>query len=320
VTVALAALVGGAAPAHAYERSVGNNGLCLWWRQPAGVPVVANLDDGPTGLGCTGPAQVSALIGESLAAWGAATRAGEAQSCTSFRFDYRGLSGAKAVGYADGAANENLIVFRHGLCQGDPACGGASTDEELMACADRIGCWPHTASTRTIAITTTSYRPSTGEILDADMELHDHSATGAGYHFTCLASGPYCGSRDAAPTGTCVSTDAGSIVTHEAGHMLGLDHPPVPAATMYSLYTPGTVSLRELDADDVSGVCDVYPAGGLPATTCSGTSGNIPPIQEEPTSSDGGGCSTTGGGFLAMIALALALGRGARRQDTITPA
>jgi hypothetical protein len=231
-------------------------------------------------------------------------------ACTSFRFEYRGLTTKKAAGFDDspGASNENLIAFRHGLCDGNPACG-----TDLEACADQIGCWPHATrsnigSSRTIAITTTSYIPSTGEIVDADMELHDHSAAGIGYWFTCPAAGNYCGSRDAQPDGTCISTDVGSIVTHEAGHMLGLDHPPVQNATMFATYVPGSVDLRTLDGDDVNGVCAIYPAGGIPATTCSGTGGSVPPIQE-PQPRDSGGCSTAMGGVLSMIGLAFALGR-----------
>jgi uncharacterized protein (TIGR03382 family) len=88
------------------------------------------------------------------------------------------------------------------------------------------------------------------------------------------------------------------------------------------------VDLRELDLDDVNGVCDVYPAGGLPVRTC--TAGGVPPVQEQPPRpSSGGGCSTTGGGVISMLGVALSLGlrrspRTARsrqaRQDTITPA
>jgi hypothetical protein len=110
--------------------------------------------------------------------------------------------------------------------------------------------------------------------------------------------------------------------------MLGLDHPDVQSATMFATYVPGSVDLRELDLDDVNGVCEVYPAGRPPLRTCTGTSG--PPVQV-PTDrpSSGGGCSTTGGGVLSMVGAALALGlrrapRAARTreagQDTTTPA
>ena len=152
------------------------------------------------------------------------------------------------------------------------------------------------------------------------MELHDHSATRVGYFFTCPAQGPYCGD-DVEPTGSCISTDAGSILTHEAGHMLGLDHPSdQPSATMYAFYSRGSTALRVLDADDVDGVCTVYPAGGAPLTTCS--AGSVPPpVQEPPSRPDGGGgCSTAMGGVRSLAGVALALGRRRSRQDTTTPA
>jgi hypothetical protein len=300
---AAAALI--ALPSYAFVRSTGDNGRCLWWRNPVGIPVLANLEGGPSGLGCSGQAEASSLLEASLAAWGGATRPTEGQSCTSARFDYRGLTTVKAAGFdpTAGAANENLIVFRHGACSANPACGS-----DLELCADETGCWPHDSGTATIAITTTSYRPSTGEIVDADMELHDNSGSGVGYFFTCLnQANSYCG-RNQPGRADCVSTDVGSIVTHEAGHMLGLDHPPdKPSATMFATYTPGSVSLRVLDLDDVNGVCAVYPAGGSPAQTCTtgGTVDQAPP----PNGGGSGGCSTAMGGVLSMMGVALALAR-----------
>jgi len=55
------------------------------------------------------------------------------------------------------------------------------------------------------------------------------------------------------------TVDTQSIATHEEGHFLGLDHPPVPAAVMYASYSGGIK--RALNADDISGVCAIYPSG-----------------------------------------------------------
>ena len=89
--------------------------------------------------------------------------------------------------------------------------------------------------------------------------------------------------------------------------MLGLDHPPdKPSATMFATYTPGSVSLRVLDLDDVNGVCAVYPAGGSPVQTCTTTP---PVIVDPPEGGGGGGCSTAMGGVLSMMGVALALAR-----------
>ena len=59
-------------------------------------------------------------------------------------------------------------------------------------------------------------------------------------------------------------TDLQSIATHEIGHMLGLDHSPQRAATMYYAYQPGNVA-RSLAGDDLGGVSALYPR------TCSCT-------------------------------------------------
>jgi len=60
-------------------------------------------------------------------------------------------------------------------------------------------------------------------------------------------------------TGGASSVDAQSIATHEEGHFLGLDHTTVRGAIMYPSYSGGLV--RNLGADDQSGVCAIYPSG-----------------------------------------------------------
>src|SRR5206468_38411 len=56
--------------------------------------------------------------------------------------------------------------------------------------------------------------------------------------------------------------DFASIVTHETGHFLGMAHSGDSHATMYAHYNPGSTTLRNLTADDVSGICTVYPPDG----------------------------------------------------------
>ncbi len=57
--------------------------------------------------------------------------------------------------------------------------------------------------------------------------------------------------------------DSVSIITHEVGHQLGLNHSPFQNATMYAAYLggDGAASLAE---DDINGVCDLYPSGADP--------------------------------------------------------
>lgn len=63
--------------------------------------------------------------------------------------------------------------------------------------------------------------------------------------------------------------DAQSIITHEVGHQLGLDHSPYQSATMYAAYLGGNGS-ASLSNDDISGVCNLYPSGEQPSCSDDG--------------------------------------------------
>lgn len=102
--------------------------------------------------------------------------------------------------------------------------------------------WPYTGSTATLALTTVTYNVETGEIFDADVEINSF-----GSPLTVSDEG--------------VQADLDSIVTHEAGHFLGLSHSCAPDATMVAYYKPGDTSLRTLEADDIAGICEIYPPG-----------------------------------------------------------
>jgi hypothetical protein len=91
-----------------------------------------------------------------------------------------------------------------------------------------------------LALTTVSYDWKTGQIYDADVEVN-----GTAGNIT-----------DGRPTD---GADLPSIVTHEIGHFLGLDHSPLTTATMFITYVPGKGNLRALSADDIAGVCTIYP-------------------------------------------------------------
>ncbi len=127
------------------------------------------------------------------------------------------------VNYNQNGANQNVIVFR---------------DDK----------WPHNDSNNTLALTTVTFNPETGEIYDADMEVNTHDQ-----RVTLLDPVP--------PDGY----DFASIVTHETGHFLGLAHSGDNRATMFANYTPGATAMRNLTADDVAGVCSVYRPDGARA-------------------------------------------------------
>ncbi len=127
------------------------------------------------------------------------------------------------VNYNQSGGNQNVIVFRDDT-------------------------WPHHDSSNTLALTTVTFNPETGEIYDADMEVNTHDQ-----RVTLTDPVP--------PDGY----DFASIVTHETGHFLGLAHSGDNRATMYANYTPGATAMRNLTSDDVAGICSIYRPDGTRA-------------------------------------------------------
>ena len=137
--------------------------------------------------------------------------------------------------------------------------------------------WPHDDPNNTLALTTVTYNPTTGELYDADMEINTAQHT-----FTLADPVP--------PDGF----DFASAVTHESGHFLGMAHTPDDHATMFARYTQGATTMRNLASDDVAGICSVYPprrhpldgrglgARGPRATPRRGTA-SVPPAARTPS-------------------------------------
>ncbi len=111
--------------------------------------------------------------------------------------------------------------------------------------------WMATIPGSALALTTVSYDWKTGQIYDADVEVN-----GTGGNIT-----------NGKPTD---GADLPSIMTHEIGHFLGLDHSSKKTATMYISYEAGKGNLRTLDPDDVAAICTIYPPPG-PSTHSVGT-------------------------------------------------
>ena len=153
------------------------------------------------------------------------------------------------------------------------------------------------------AVTVVWHNTTTGEILDADMMINDQLAS----RFN--AGGPYADCPDTGcPTGSPGvpgPADLRSIVTHEAGHFIGIGHSDVEEATMFSSAERTSVQKRTLEQDDINAVCDIYPPGNLDQScnaapmgglllNCETTADGDPIACDDPASapgSGGGGCA-----------------------------
>ncbi len=126
---------------------------------------------------------------------------------------------------------------------GDVSCNQISYDPETKnanVIMFRDDDWPYAGGASALAITTVTYAVDSGEIRDVDMEINTE-------HVSFSTS-----DGD-------ITVDLLSILTHEAGHFLGLGHSGVSSSTMVVEYPPESISLRSLDDDDVAGLCAIYP-------------------------------------------------------------
>jgi len=134
-----------------------------------------------------------------------------------------------------------------------------------------------------VALTVLTYDRNVGEIRDADILLDDWG------HDFCIA--PQCQGAQ---------YDLQSTLTHELGHVLGLDHTTAPEATMYIGADPHESKKQTLDLDDTAGICTAY------RTRCDGCA-------DAPAPS---GCQSGAvGNGAVLLLLALAWGRIRRSRN-----
>jgi hypothetical protein len=220
------------------------------------------------------------------------------------------MGAGKVSGTEVGKDYVNLIKFRE-----DTWCIPASGSDPQI-------CHPDAAA----GITTLTYvkhpgNSDDGEIVDADVEIN-------GVDFAISTGGVTTG------TASC-KADLGNTITHELGHVLGLEHtcvtssdPPrvdnngnavpmcpddgdtkVTEATMYPYQTCGETKKTTLTQDDVDGACSIYPTGKDPGTCAPATAPS--------------GCCDAGGagapGSLALGALCTFWLSALRRRRSLRP-
>jgi hypothetical protein len=118
------------------------------------------------------------------------------------------------------------------------SCDETPSQEHNNPIIFRDDSWPYD-SQNALGYTTLTVDLDTGEIFGATIEIN----TSPGH--TIVPTSP-------PPAG---AYDLPSILTHEAGHFLGLAHSTTQQAVMYALYSPGSTTLQP---DDVLGICNIY--------------------------------------------------------------
>jgi Matrixin len=190
--------------------------------------------------------------------------------CVQFNLNRSG-SQYFALSDALSIATEAFTQWNTASCAGGGQPSILATEGPLVDCDDQswghnnpiifrdMG-WLHTDSANAIGYTTLTVNLDTGEILGAEIEINTEN-------HVIVATSP-------APDG---AYDLPSILTHEAGHFLGLAHSQQSTAVMYAYYHPFyQANTNNLDADDVAGICSIYPndgsrntmAGSIQGTSC----------------------------------------------------
>jgi hypothetical protein len=293
---ALVAVLAAAGDASAWCRTTTTDGFTPTAAQPcddAGLPLYWSTRCVGYDLQSDGSVQVDlatakAVAAKAFAAWSSIDCPADPVACASgdagqgkptIEAHYLGDVSCACTEYNQSGGNANVIMFRD---KGWTDCDGkAKPDADV-----------------TLALTTVTYNTKTGEIFDADMEINSTPSNA-----TITATEPP----------AKVVYDLQSIITHEAGHFLGLAHtqPSHSDATMYARYQQGQIFMRDPSQDDICGMCAIYPPGRTATcddvprhgfrSTCGGSAG--------PESS---GCSCElpgvgGGGGGAQLAIAGAI-------------
>ncbi|HSC89858.1 MAG TPA: matrixin family metalloprotease [Polyangiaceae bacterium] len=227
------------------------NGKVLYW--PSSCVSWSVQEDGSLAQGIDAET-TEQVVGEAFLAWTSVTCAGAPVSIDTA---YYGRSTCNEHVFDNGGPNANVWMFR---------------DDE----------WTHTqpgsdgtvVNAAALAVTTVTFDPETGEMLDADVEFNS-----ALMEFSV-------GDQD-------ITNDLLSVATHEAGHFLGLDHSNEWDATMAPGYFSGSTEQRTLGLDDQAGLCAAYPQGrdNVLTSSCDPLGGSTIACMAD----ESGGCSWASG-------------------------
>jgi Matrixin len=140
----------------------------------------------------------------------------------------------------------------------DVDCDDAPSSGHNNVIIFRDSVWPYDDASNTLGFTTLTVDLTTGEILGADTEINS-----AQWHIVPEPPAPE------------NAYDFATIMTHEAGHFLGLAHTTDKSAVMFASYHPATL----LQPDDVTAICSTYEPNGthsalfgsLAAPSCDAT-------------------------------------------------
>jgi len=105
-----------------------------------------------------------------------------------------------------------------------------------------------------ISLTMPIYDGASGSIFEADVIMNADPERG--YKWSALAE--------------CADDymDIQNVATHEIGHFLGLNHSLSNMSTMYYKINLGETSKRSLSADEIAGVCSIYPVRKANGSKC----------------------------------------------------
>jgi MYXO-CTERM domain-containing protein len=263
LAVAVLALLG-ARSAHAYCRTTTTplpgpsfdpslSSMCWMQGVPLGWPAGIAI---PYSLGSAASQQVT--LADATRVADAAFNTWNTAACPSGS-DAGGADAAFALNvqaYDNGPVDATVVAMDCGLVQ----CGPTVHDKNHLI-VFRDNDWAHNDINNTLALTTVTYGVDTGTIFDADIEINS-STTSTPPHLLTTTEPP--------PPDLPQNTyDLQAILTHEAGHFLGLAHATETTSIMYAYYTPGSLTLT---ADDLAGICAIYPPG-VPAASPPHSSG-----------------------------------------------